>query len=415
MTRTAALGLLAAIVASGAGAQTPIHPTTAENQAAFERSAGDWISPTGGCRDARTDMLVRAAKGGVAWGAGKCTLEKGLWQDAITGATLTEPNAIVLTHTVPLDWAQQHGAQTWGPAQRAAFFSDRENLLTLAPETAHALPAPLSAAGPASHLACARSRAFASVVQRHGLALDANDAAALRATLEETCAPPSMAALAQERAARADSIQAARAAFDVLHGVTPAERAAGPDPAPSSYPEGRHVRTIARPVAPNPITGEIPAPATLTTADPHLGMARPQPRPSRSAQDRPPVALPGAYRTAAPVQENEQGRQRTRATTPNADQPEVGLGVGGFGIDPNDPGGTITTAEEFVDVMAEEMEARGIMPGNYAPGTAPDANEIMREQGIDPSQFPGFDGDPAMMGMFGPGTSITIAPPNTSQ
>lgn len=415
--RSLALASLAAAllggVAPAAAQKAGLAPDMSAYEASFERIAVHWITPTGGCRDARTDMLGQAASSALAWSQGGCAITAGVWRDAISGATLTQPRDIILTHTVPLSWAEARGASAWSPAQRAAFFTDRDNLLTVSVQTAaHLSPSPLVGPWPASAAACARTRAFSTVVQRHGLVLTGGEAAALRAALEETCATPAPATVMAHRRAQDASIQAARAAFDAIHGVTPAERAAGPDPKPASYPEGRHIPTVVVPALPNPLTGEVPArvvPVRPGTPNPPAVLAPQRPPRTTAAADapRPPIALPGAYRAAPPARATAPA-----ADTPTADNgdPAVGLGVGGFGIDPTDQGGEITSAEELVDVMAEEMEARGIMPPGFAPGTAPDANEIMRRQGIDPSQYPGFDGDPTMLGLGAGGTSITVSP-----
>lgn len=246
-----------------------------------------------------------------------------------------------------------------------------------------------------------------------------------------------------------------RAAFDLMHGVTPAERAAGPDPVPASYPEGRKVPTVHMPygaVVPGMIAvpgGYVPAYAVHPSEALHGKHAVPAPQqgslykhqsPSgnlldqtpataRTAPDgttygmvlptmgeqttnnllpngspRPPIALPGAYRGATVARVTEQGQTGTLGETASAAQDTTSMeefveaaGGADFG----------TGTPEEMDAMAEQMEAQGIMPPGYAPGTAPDVNDILSGQGIDPSTLPGFDGNPAMMGM-GAGATVTF-------
>ena len=200
------------------------------------------------------------------------------------------------------------------------------------------------------------------------------------------------------RAAQAAVLRRERAALDVLHGVSPAERALGPNPDPASYPEKTFIPAV--PLA----TGgfHFPQSVILHPTAPAFGGYNTPYNALTARPAAPPVATPGAYGTGGAVQVQPWigGAPAPRPAPPGSIPPNS---AGVLGDAP-------LATQAALDALALQMEAQGVMPPGYAPGTAPDVNDMLSAQGIDPSAFPGFDGDPAMMGLGTPGASFTVSP-----
>lgn len=233
-----------------------------------------------------------------------------------------------------------------------------------------------------------------------------------------------------ERHAADHHLARQRAAFDALHGVTPLERAAGPNPAPASYPEGRKAPTAFMAQMPGMMVGVAPvvvqthtspAPSLYKHHTPSANLLEQRAPnasttlvlPSRTqapagqtvtSTERPPIALPGAYNGATVAR----ATQETEAPVAQEVTTVAAPALDTF-VEAAADAGLANATPEDVDNLANTMEAQGIMPPGYAPGTAPDVNDMLSGQGVDPTTLPGFDGGPALMGLGGmAGASVTF-------
>ncbi len=124
--------------ARSARAQLDTLTVRAEDTGAHYRRAdwGGWTRPAGagGC-DTRARVLTRdAAPGSIRRGPG-CRITAGVWVSSYDRTRITDPRGAQIDHRVPVREAQRSGARGWTSGQRARFYNDPANLITV---SAHA-------------------------------------------------------------------------------------------------------------------------------------------------------------------------------------------------------------------------------------------------------------------------------------
>ncbi|MCD2498308.1 HNH endonuclease family protein [Microbacterium nymphoidis] len=144
-----------------------------------------------GC-DTRNDVLRRDLHDAVAKpGTRECVVLTGVLDDAYTGERIEfrrgqgTSELVQIDHIVPLAWAWRQGADGWSPERRLELANDPANLQAVD----GAANQSKSASGPARWLPpdaayhCTYATRFTQVVADYGLALPADDRAAVRAVL----------------------------------------------------------------------------------------------------------------------------------------------------------------------------------------------------------------------------------------
>lgn len=107
-------------------------PVAQERPRGYDREAWPhWIDADGDCMDARHEVLMAESLERVGLTRDGCRVVSGLWQDAYTGETYTDPSDLDVDHMVPLAEAHRSGGIDWDTARRAAFANDLDDARTL--------------------------------------------------------------------------------------------------------------------------------------------------------------------------------------------------------------------------------------------------------------------------------------------
>ncbi|WP_413557763.1 HNH endonuclease family protein [Bdellovibrio sp. HCB209] len=108
---------------------------------AYNRSKhfGGWIRPNNdsSCLNTRGLVLVRDSKVPVSMASNGCTVQKGLWDEPYTGATVEHASEIQIDHFVPLKNAYVSGAHRWNFAKRCLYANYMGNDFQLLSTDAH--------------------------------------------------------------------------------------------------------------------------------------------------------------------------------------------------------------------------------------------------------------------------------------
>ena len=131
MLRLAAfLTLLLAIAAPVAQAD-PLEGITIvpEVDAPYNRDAmyGRWRDADDDCQNTRHEVLAVESLIPITMDNDGCAVTAGLWFDAYTGLTFTDPGDVDIDHLVPLKEAHQSGAHAWDNDRRRRYTNDLGN------------------------------------------------------------------------------------------------------------------------------------------------------------------------------------------------------------------------------------------------------------------------------------------------
>ena len=86
-----------------------------------------WIDADRDCQDTRQEVLFAESIQPVTLDERGCRVISGVWVDAYTGQTFTDPGALDIDHFIPLAEAHRSGADAWSEEQRRAFANDLSN------------------------------------------------------------------------------------------------------------------------------------------------------------------------------------------------------------------------------------------------------------------------------------------------
>ena len=90
-----------------------------------------WKDEDNDCLDTRQEVLIRESRVAVTFDSSGCRVISGEWQDPFTGNVYTDPGALDIDHTVPLEAAHNAGAKNWTSLRKQAFANDLLNRNTL--------------------------------------------------------------------------------------------------------------------------------------------------------------------------------------------------------------------------------------------------------------------------------------------
>jgi hypothetical protein len=160
---------------------------------AYDRGAWThWIDADGDCQDTRTEVLVAQSRTPVTFTDERgCDVARGQWVCPYTGKRVTDPAVLDIDHLVPLARVHEAGGGRWDEARRAAYANDLGDPRALVAVDRSANRS-RGARGvhewlpPEASHRCEFLEAYASVVRRWDLELDAEEEEALFQFLE-TC------------------------------------------------------------------------------------------------------------------------------------------------------------------------------------------------------------------------------------
>src|SRR5690554_53227 len=107
-------------------------PASYTNSSGYERSkfGHGWDDVDGDCQDSRAEALIAASTTTVRFAdERRCRVITGRWISMFTGNVIQNAGDIDIDHVVPLKWAWDHGASSWGKAKREKFANDPVNLI----------------------------------------------------------------------------------------------------------------------------------------------------------------------------------------------------------------------------------------------------------------------------------------------
>ena len=88
------------------------------------------------CINVREQILIQTSKTPVAFTPDGCTVLKGWWELPFENRVETNPTLLDVDHTVPLSWAQRHGASKWNREAKVSFANNIEDWGQLLPMSA---------------------------------------------------------------------------------------------------------------------------------------------------------------------------------------------------------------------------------------------------------------------------------------
>jgi hypothetical protein len=91
-----------------------------------------------GCINVREQILIQTSKTPVKFTPDGCSIVSGWWELPFENAVETNPKNLDVDHTVPLSWADSHGAFKWDKKRKIAFANNIDDYGQLLPMSAKA-------------------------------------------------------------------------------------------------------------------------------------------------------------------------------------------------------------------------------------------------------------------------------------
>lgn len=141
------------------------------------------------CINVREEVLVRDSQEPVTFSVDQCAVISGIWVDAYTGETFTDPKQLDIDHVVALEEANQSGGWKWSREQRMTYANDYKYTPALKAVSATANRSKGSK-GPEAWLppnpsqVCAYVASWVFIKSRWQLSMDTAEMAAVRVQLE---------------------------------------------------------------------------------------------------------------------------------------------------------------------------------------------------------------------------------------
>lgn len=150
-----------------------------------------WRDADGDCQDTRDEVLIAESEVPVEFASERrCEVVAGEWHDPFTGRTFTDPSKLDIDHMVPLKEAHRSGAADWPDDRKRTYANDLDH--------PHALVAVYRGANrskgardpadwmpPNEDVHCRYLRIWVDVKETWGLAMDAEERAAVRSGLAD--------------------------------------------------------------------------------------------------------------------------------------------------------------------------------------------------------------------------------------
>ena len=101
-----------------------------ESGYARSRFGHGWDDADGDCQDSRAEALIATSTTTVRFAdQRRCRVVTGRWISPFTGEVIQNSSDIDIDHVVPLKWAWDRGASSWGQGRREEFANDPVNLI----------------------------------------------------------------------------------------------------------------------------------------------------------------------------------------------------------------------------------------------------------------------------------------------
>lgn len=148
-----------------------------------------WLDADRDCLNTRHEVLLRQSLGPVR--IADCKVVAGRWRDPYTGRIFTNPAELDIDHLVPLAEAHRSGGAAWTAGAKQRYANDLNLPQALIAVSASANRSksdrdPASWLPPDPNYRCQYVRDWQLVKQRHGLSMDAREAATIR-SVERGC------------------------------------------------------------------------------------------------------------------------------------------------------------------------------------------------------------------------------------
>lgn len=148
-----------------------------------------WLDADRDCLNTRHEVLLRQSQAPVR--IADCKVVAGRWRDPYTGRIFTNPAELDIDHLVPLAEAHRSGGAAWTAGAKQRYANDLNLPQALVAVSASANRSksdrdPASWLPPDPGYRCQYVRDWKLVKQRHGLSMDAREAATIR-SVERDC------------------------------------------------------------------------------------------------------------------------------------------------------------------------------------------------------------------------------------
>ncbi|WP_211262087.1 HNH endonuclease family protein [Marinomonas fungiae] len=91
-----------------------------------------WDDADRDCQNTRQEVLISMSTNTVRFADDKqCRVTFGRWISMYSGNVIFDASQVDIDHVVPLKWAWEHGAKSWGKSKREQFANDPINLVAV--------------------------------------------------------------------------------------------------------------------------------------------------------------------------------------------------------------------------------------------------------------------------------------------